>query len=264
MPVYVLRYCLFPTAVLGSLLLLKFFLYNKAGGVNDNFMTHERSNALRLITRAAIVFTVAIFVLIHLFRFRIYYELGRHHSSVPHHLRYYIETAVFIIMLLAELLVLVQLLGNMFFAWLGVSRYRAIHIPPLQGQVPAVAVLVPTCNEDPHILERSIRSVNRLDYPRLYPLIIENSRDLGSKESAHQIANHYGVQILDVENQGTKAAALNAGETFLSADIQYLAIFDADQSVETRMISDLIQYLNTTAVSAGYKQHSSMNLTAVS
>jgi cellulose synthase (UDP-forming) len=240
MPMYLLGYFLFPTAVLGSLLLLRFFLYNKAGGVNNNFTTHERSNALRRITCGLIVFTVAIFVLIYLVRFRIYYELGRHHSFVPHHFQFYIETVVFVILLLAELFVLVQLLGNIFYSWLSVSRYSTIHIPPLRGEVPAVAVLVPTCNEDPRILERSIRSMSRLDYPRLHPLIIENSRDDGSKEAAHQIANRYGVQILDVANQGTKAAALNAGETFLRADIRYLAIFDADQSVETRMISDLI------------------------
>jgi cellulose synthase (UDP-forming) len=235
-----LSYLLFPTAVLGSLLLLKSIFYKHAGAVNDNFNRPDRSSALKNITRGSIVFSITVFVLIQFVRFRIYYELRNAGGFARHNLIFFLECILFTILLFAELLVMAQLLGNLFYSWLSVSRYRAIPIQPLKGKAPAVAVLVPTCNEDPDVLIRSISSVSRLDYPNLQAVIIENSRDARSKQAAHQIADQYGVPILDAENRGTKASALNAAEALLKDGIQYLAVFDADQRVETQMISDLI------------------------
>jgi cellulose synthase (UDP-forming) len=208
--------------------------------VQDNFIRHERSDALRLVTQGSIVFAVAIFVLMQLVRFGLYYKIAIHHPLPRHHFFFYAESAVFVILLLAELLVLAQLLGNIFFSWLSASHYRTINIPPFPGKAPPVAALVPTCNEDPDILERSIRSVTNFDYPGLQPLIIENSTDLRLKAAAHQLADRYGAQIVDVPNERTKASALNAADPFLRDNIEYLAIFDADQSVERQMISDMI------------------------
>ena len=235
-----ISYLAFPFLVLGSLYILATVVYKKAGGVNDNFRTEDRSNALRSVVSGSIVFSVTVFLSIQFVRFRIYNEIRSDPGLVRHDLVFYLESAVFFILLLAELLVLGQLLGNMFYSWLSVSRYRHIPLPPSKGAKPSVAALVPTCNENPEILERSIRSLSRLDYPRLKTLVIENSRDPAAKEAAHQLAKRFCVEIVDVENRGTKAGALNAAEAFLEDDIEYLAIFDADQRVEDCMISDLI------------------------
>ena len=149
MALHFLSYLTFPLAILGSLLILATLVYKQAGGVNDSFRNAARSNALSAIISGSIIFSVTVFLSIQIVRFQIYNEIRSDSALVPHDLAFYIESAVFITLLPAELLVLGQLLGNMFFSWLSVSRYRDIPVQPSTSTIPAVAALVPTCDENP-------------------------------------------------------------------------------------------------------------------
>ncbi len=240
MMLHLLGYLIFPVSVVSSLLILATIVYKEAGGVNDSFRNATRSKRSSSIISGWIVFSIAVFFSVQFVRFQIYEEIRRDHTLNTHGFAFYLESALFIFLLVAELLVLGQLLGNMFYSWLSVSRYRDISIPPSTVPLPAVAALIPTCDENPDVLERSISSLSRLDYPHLQTLVIENSRDPVAKAAARQLANRYGVRIIDVENRGTKASALNAAEAALGEEVEYLAIFDADQRVESAIISDLI------------------------
>ena len=233
-------YLVFPGAVLISLLVLTTLVYKEAGGVNESFCDGARSQGSKALISGWIIFSVAIFFAVQIVRFQIYRQIRINNAHIPNHLAFYVESAIFVALLAAELLVLSQLLGNMFYSWLGVSRYRRPLIATSTSFLPAVAALVPTCDENPTILERSISSLSRLSYPRLQTLIIENSRDPGAREAAHRLADRYGVTIVDVENRGTKASALNAAEAFLEDEVEFIAVFDADQRVEPTMVSELI------------------------
>jgi hypothetical protein len=145
-----LGYLLFPAVVACILLMFKFFLYRGAGSVNDNFTRADRSTALKKVTGSSIVFSLAVFVLLQFIRLRIFSDVISEGAAARRGFPFYIENLVFAALLFAELLVLAQLLGNIFYSWLSVSRYRAIPFQPLRT-APKVAALVPTCDEDPNI-----------------------------------------------------------------------------------------------------------------
>jgi len=113
----------------------------------------------------------------------------------------------------------------------------------LLADPPKVAVLIPSCDEDPAVLSRSVGSAARLAYPNLRVVLVENSRDRGAKDAARAVAAQFRVELLDIPNRGLKAAALNDADAWLDEDTKYIAVLDADQGVSPNFLSDLVPML---------------------
>jgi len=100
-----------------------------------------------------------------------------------------------------------------------------------------VAILVPACDEPPEVLERSLGAlVQRVQgatggHLVLQPLLVENSRDPRCKAQGLEVARRFGVEVLDLPNRGSKAAALNDARARLPAETRYLVVLDADQAL---------------------------------
>jgi cellulose synthase (UDP-forming) len=158
-------------------------------------------------------------------------------------LKFWLTLSVFTVAIMCEALVVVHLFINLLFSWLGSMHYTVPVTEPLSNKPPKVAVLIPSCDEPPAVLERSLSSASRLVYPNMRLLLLENSRNQKLKVQCHAVAARFGVEAVDIPNRGHKAGVLNDAETLLDADTEYLAVLDADQSVEPNFLSDLVPIL---------------------
>src|SRR5574341_1409750 len=111
-------------------------------------------------------------------------------------------------------------------------RSRAKHAPPPLRDFPKVTVQLPVFNEV-HVVERLIRAVCEMDYPRhlLEIQVLDDSTD-ETLRLAERWVEHYQKQGCQIKllhrhhRQGYKAGALRAGLN--KAGGEFIAIFDAD------------------------------------
>jgi len=143
----------------------------------------------------------------------------------------------------AEIVLIAQWATYLFYAWIGAAHYRLPTAPPLADDPPEVIVLVPACNEDPEIMERSISTVVKLDYPNYRAYLVENSRSDEYKQIAVRIAQKHGLDVLHVPNRGSKAAALNDALPEIRGSAKYMAIFDVDHEVHGDFLKELVPIL---------------------
>jgi cellulose synthase (UDP-forming) len=92
---------------------------------------------------------------------------------------------------------------------------------------PFVTILIPCCDENKSVLERSLRSCHNIDYTNYKVVLIENSTSTKIKKSNIELANSYKIEVLSTENMGSKASALNYAINRMQSD--YFVIMDADQ-----------------------------------
>jgi cellulose synthase (UDP-forming) len=98
----------------------------------------------------------------------------------------------------------------------------AFHAPQ-PADWPAVDVLVPTLDEPPHVLRRTLLACRALDYPRLRVLVLDDGR----RPWVRHLAEELGLEALTRDNRvHAKAGNLNAALARCSGDL--VAVFDAD------------------------------------
>src|SRR5262249_48329834 len=123
------------------------------------------------------------------------------------------------------------------------ARFRNPERPPLLGNLPRVAILVPSCDEPPENLARSLSSLSRIQYSQLRVLLVENSRNNNLKHEANAVAAKYGIEVVDLPNRGHKAGALNDAEALLGDEVKYTVVFDADQSILDDFVTEAVTLL---------------------
>lgn len=98
--------------------------------------------------------------------------------------------------------------------------------PP--GQAPAVAVLIPTYNEEPQVVERTIAGALQIDHPSLEVIVLDD----GDRDWLEDFCHARGVTYLRRdEHPHAKAGNLNAALDQLLARDQppaFVAVLDAD------------------------------------
>jgi cellulose synthase/poly-beta-1,6-N-acetylglucosamine synthase-like glycosyltransferase len=108
-------------------------------------------------------------------------------------------------------------------------------VPPLEGYLPKVSLHVPTYNEPRDVVEKTLRSLARLDYPNFEVLLVDNNtpdeatwRPL--EDVCRQLGPHF--RCLHLDNwPGYKSGALNFALTQTAPDTEIIAIIDADYDV---------------------------------
>lgn len=127
--------------------------------------------------------------------------------------------------------------GLLGFLWL---RYKSFHAP-LDAVLPRVSVIIPAFNEGP-MVERSIRSVARSDYPLTSMEIIVV--DDGSRDDTYFHMRHLRREFPDLVrlvrfagNQG-KRAALRQGFDVASGEI--VVTIDSDSEVEPNTLREMV------------------------
>ncbi|MBU0692889.1 glycosyltransferase [bacterium] len=143
----------------------------------------------------------------------------------------------------AEIILIAQWSTYLFYAWVGAAHYRLPVSPPLAEDPPEVIVLIPACNEDPEIMERSISTIIKLDYPNYRAYLVENSRTEEYKRIAVELAEKYGLNVVHVANRGSKAAAMNDALPKVRGGAKYMAVFDVDHEVHSDYLKVLVPIL---------------------
>lgn len=118
-------------------------------------------------------------------------------------------------------------------------RYRRFVAPP-GAQLPRISVIIPAFNEGP-MVERSIRSVARSDYPAdLLEIIVvdDGSRDDTFFHMRHLRGEHPGlVRLIRFAGNRGKRAALEAG--FEAATGELVVTIDSDSEVEANTLREI-------------------------
>ncbi len=152
-----------------------------------------------------------------------------------------------LLLLTCELLILSHWMIYIYYCWRATHHYKLPQILPLGETPPEVLVLVVCCDEDPEILERSVSTVTKLDYPNYRAVLVENSRSPEKKVICTEVAERYGMQVHHVTNRGHKAGAMNDALPALKEEAKYLCVIDVDHAVVPEMLRELVPLLEADA-----------------
>lgn len=111
-------------------------------------------------------------------------------------------------------------------------------------ECPRVAVQVPSYNEPVDVVERSLDSLLRLDYPRdrLTIQLLDDSTDPQTREELGRYCSDRGVAYVHrAQRRGFKAGALNDGLAQLPMDVDFLAIVDSDYVVDPAFLREVLR-----------------------
>jgi cellulose synthase/poly-beta-1,6-N-acetylglucosamine synthase-like glycosyltransferase len=142
------------------------------------------------------------------------------------------------------------LLLSGYFAFEGcdvLCRTRATRtIPdPDPNHLPKVSLHVPAYNEPADMLIETIQSLERLDYPNLEIIVVDNNTpDPGTWRPVAEYCEHRDrVRFLHVETEGFKAGALNVViNEHLDPDVELIGVVDADYLLDRGYLRRVVGY----------------------
>jgi cellulose synthase (UDP-forming) len=116
--------------------------------------------------------------------------------------------------------------------------------PPLPAQLPAVAAVIPTYGEPVDILEQTVQSLQRLEYPAdlLYIFISDD----GHREDVRALAERYGIGYNYGARKDAKAGNLNSGLVHIAEHFPQATLIltqDADEIIDPSFLRKTVGYL---------------------
>lgn len=127
-------------------------------------------------------------------------------------------------------------------------RRRVKQLQPIPGYTPKVSLHVPAYNEPPEVVQRTLESLAKLDYPNYEVLVIDNNTpDERVWRSLEAIVQQMGPRFhyLHLDNwPGYKSGALNFALTQTAPDAEIIGTIDADYQVEPNFLVELIPAFN--------------------
>jgi cellulose synthase (UDP-forming) len=234
----------YPLLVACALFALARWLYPTPARVNTVFSEYRRPAKLRKLIVVWFVIMISVFVGVQMIRIPILFATldriaGQHTAAW----RSVVGVIGFCGLIFTELVIALNWLVYIGYAWLGSSRYRLPVAAPVAGRAAPVAVMIASCDEDPATLERSVASSLQLDYPDFEVFLIENSRHPEAKAKAIELGRRYGVTIVNVKNRGHKQGAMNDSLPFIGRRYEYILVLDADQRLCPTFLADLVPLL---------------------
>ncbi len=220
--------------------------YKPRTEINTVFDQYRRTPALRRTVTAWFFVMAIVFVFVQGLRIPfVKYVLEEIANTASLHATGWEPVHAFglIVLLGCELLVLSHWLLYIFYCWRATHRYKLPPTLPLYEPAPQVLIMIACCDEDPDILERSLRTVKQLDYPNYRAYLIENSRTPENKAACTRVAEELGVPVHHIPNRGHKAGALNDSLPSLRGNAKYIAIFDVDHEIKPEALRELVPLL---------------------
>jgi cellulose synthase (UDP-forming) len=123
-------------------------------------------------------------------------------------------------------------------------RNRSV-APSLPADLPFVAVVVPTYGEPLDVLEATVASITRLDYPaeRVYVLVADDGR----RAEVGELCERYGVHSIHGPQRDAKAGNLNAALDHLAQHAPQATLIltqDADELLDSSFLRKTVGYFN--------------------
>ena len=117
-------------------------------------------------------------------------------------------------------------------------------LKPIQGYMPKVSLHIPAYNEPPEVVEATLRSLAKLDYPNYEVLLVDNNtpeektwRPL--EAVCHELGPHFRCIHLD-QWPGYKSGALNFALTQVAPDTEIIGIIDADYRIDSSFLRETV------------------------
>jgi len=129
-------------------------------------------------------------------------------------------------------------------------RTRAITAPD-PHYLPKVSLQVAAFNEPADMLIETVKTLERIDYPNLEILVVDNNTPDEStwRPVADYCAGRDRVRFVHVETEGFKAGALNlVMAEHLDPDVELIGIVDADYLVDPDYLRQVVGYFADPAV----------------
>ncbi|MCL5429987.1 MAG: glycosyltransferase [Candidatus Marsarchaeota archaeon] len=103
------------------------------------------------------------------------------------------------------------------------------------NKLPTVAIAIPVYNEEPDMVEKSVATIVKMNYPKskLKIYMLDDSTDAKARNELQRIAADYNIVYIHRDNRkGFKAGALN--NMFNYSKEEYIAVFDSDEQLVNR------------------------------
>ncbi|NLO17351.1 MAG: glycosyltransferase [Arcobacter butzleri] len=133
--------------------------------------------------------------------------------------------------------------NELFKSSIGVAPCRLIPLNLKTDNVPFVSIHVPAYKEEPYVLEETLKSLSKLNYPNYEVLvIINNTPDEYYKKPIKELCDSLGdsFKYLDITCSGFKAGALNEALNYIDKSTEIIAVIDADYKVKPSWLVDLV------------------------
>jgi cellulose synthase/poly-beta-1,6-N-acetylglucosamine synthase-like glycosyltransferase len=123
-------------------------------------------------------------------------------------------------------------------------RRKIDRLPQVHGYFPKVSLHVPTYNEPPEVVEKTLRSLAKLDYPNYEVLVIDNNTpDESIWRAIEEIVERMGppFRYLHLDKwPGFKSGALNFALAQTAPDAEIIGSIDSDYQVLPTFLRDLV------------------------
>jgi cellulose synthase (UDP-forming) len=130
-----------------------------------------------------------------------------------------------------------------------VNPKNRIIAPPLPYQLPQVAVVIPTYGEPYEVLERTLVSIKRVDYPQDRLCVVLS--DDGRRPEIRKLAEIYGAYYNYGPQKDAKAGNLNSALAFLESTCPQASLVltqDADEIVHPDILRKTVGYFTDPAI----------------
>ncbi|WP_020523814.1 glycosyltransferase [Catelliglobosispora koreensis] len=152
--------------------------------------------------------------------------------------------------LLLLILEILALIVSGYFAFEGCDRLcraRATRrvMAPDPSYLPLVSLQVPAYNEPADMLIETIKSLERIDYPRLEILVVDNNTEDPQvwQPVADYCSGRPRVRFVHIDAEGFKAGALNlVMAEHLSPEVEIIGVVDADYQVDPHYLRETVGY----------------------
>jgi len=123
---------------------------------------------------------------------------------------------------------------------------RVNQIAPAADYAPKVSLHVPTYNEPPEVVKKTLRKLAELDYPNFEVLLVDNNTPNETswrplEVLCHQLGDHFRFLHLH-DWPGYKSGALNFALTQTALDAEIIGVVDADYLVSADFLRDLTPF----------------------
>lgn len=112
------------------------------------------------------------------------------------------------------------------------------------SEEPAVAIIIPTLNEDPDMVRETIKKAKNLDYRNFEVVLMDSSTDGEIRRETCQMSLELGIRYLFRDTlRGYKAGSINDTLHAVAGDFKYVLILDSDHRLRESMLRDLVPLL---------------------
>lgn len=220
--------------------------YKPRTEINEVFDRYRRTPALRRTVTAWFFVMGAVFVFVQALRFPfVKYVFTKVAAAATLNSTGWepIHALGMLLLLFCELLIMVHWSIYVYYCWRATHHYHLPPTLPLAEPAPEVVVAIACCDEDADILERSVSSVMKLEYPNFRAVLVENSRTPEKKAICEAVAKRFGMEVLHIPNRGHKAGAMNDALPLMKGGAKHMLVIDVDHVVVPEMLRELVPLL---------------------